>query len=82
MSPRLSRSGLGSRPVSVDVRPFWRACGPYVTYDGIRPPFGDAALDTTLILPVLHHCSKPETVLERACAHIRHTGCRASSQTF
>jgi Methyltransferase domain len=70
MSPRLSRSGLGSRPVSVDVRPFRRACGPYVTYDGIRLPFGDAAFDTTLVLLVLHHCSKPETVLERACTHI------------
>jgi hypothetical protein len=62
MLPRLSRNRLGSRPVPVDVRPFRRACGPYVTHDGIRLPFGDAAFDTMLILLVLHYCSKPEAV--------------------
>ncbi len=51
---------------SVDVGPFRRAAGPYVTYDGIRLPFGDAAFDTTLILLALHHCAEPEAVLDDA----------------
>jgi SAM-dependent methyltransferase len=58
---------------AVDVGPFRRACRPYVTYDSIRLPFGDAAFDTTLVLQVLHHCSKPETVLDEA---LRVTRCR------
>jgi len=65
------RTGLWT--CAVDVGSFRRACGPYVTYDGIRLPFGDAAFDTTLVLLVLHHCSKPETVLDEA---LRVTRCR------
>jgi ubiquinone/menaquinone biosynthesis C-methylase UbiE len=57
----------------VDVGPFRRICGPYVTYDGILLPFADVAFDTTLVLLVLHHCLKPETVLDEA---LRVTRCR------
>ncbi len=51
---------------SVDVGPFRRAGGPYVTYDGGRLPFGDRVFDTTLLLLVLHHCAEPEAVLREA----------------
>lgn len=51
---------------SVDVGPFRRAAGPYVTYDGTRLPFADATFDTTLILLALHHCAEPESVLVEA----------------
>lgn len=51
---------------SVDVGPFRRVDGPYVTYDGSRLPFRDAAFDTTLLLLTLHHCAEPETVLDEA----------------
>jgi SAM-dependent methyltransferase len=49
-----------------DVGPFARVAIPYVVYDGTRLPFGDAAFDTTLLLLTLHHCDKPETVLDEA----------------
>ena len=49
---------------SVDVGAFRRAAGPYVTYDGTRLPFPDAAFDTTLLLLTLHHCVEPEAVLD------------------
>jgi SAM-dependent methyltransferase len=49
-----------------DVGSFARAAIPYVVYDGTRLPFGDAAFDTTLLLLTLHHCDKPETVLDEA----------------
>jgi SAM-dependent methyltransferase len=48
------------------VGPFARAAGPYVVYDGTRLPFRDEAFDTTLLLLTLHHCEKPETVLDEA----------------
>jgi SAM-dependent methyltransferase len=51
---------------SVDVGPFRRAGGPYVTYDGGRLPFGDLVFDTTLLLLALHHCAEPEAVLREA----------------
>jgi ubiquinone/menaquinone biosynthesis C-methylase UbiE len=51
---------------SVDVGPFRRIEGSYVTHDGRRLPFGDAAFDTTLLLLTLHHCAVPETVLDEA----------------
>ncbi len=56
----------GAWTCAVDVGPFRRAAGPYVTYDGLRLPFGDGAFDTTLILLTLHHCAAPETVLDEA----------------
>ncbi len=51
---------------SVDVGPFRRTSGPYVIYDGVRLPIGDAAFDTTLISLALHHCEKSEAVLDEA----------------
>ena len=51
---------------SVDVGPFRRAGGPYVTYDGGRLPFGDLVFDTTLLLLALHHCAEPDAVLREA----------------
>jgi SAM-dependent methyltransferase len=51
---------------SVDVGPFRRAAGPYVTYDGNRLPFADLAFDTTLLLLTLHHCAEPDAVLREA----------------
>ena len=50
----------------VDVGPFRRVRAPYVMYDGARLPFPDATFDTTLILLTLHHCAKPEDVLDEA----------------
>jgi SAM-dependent methyltransferase len=48
------------------VGPFRRVEGVYVTYDGSRLPFRDAAFETTLLLLTLHHCVAPETVLDEA----------------
>lgn len=62
-------AALGRRDVWVcgaDVGPFARTRRPYVAYDGERLPFADATFDTTLILLTLHHCDKPETVLDEA----------------
>ncbi|MGH7354250.1 MAG: class I SAM-dependent methyltransferase [Candidatus Rokuibacteriota bacterium] len=64
----LARDGL--RAFGADVGPFARAPVPdsvrYVVYDGERLPFGDGAFDTTLLLLTLHHCEKPEAVLDEA----------------
>lgn len=60
------RQRAGVRLCSVDVGAFRRASGPYVVYDGARLPFGDGAFDTTLILLALHHCARPEAVLDEA----------------
>ena len=49
-----------------DVGPFARARIAYAAYDGERLPFGDETFDTTLILLTLHHCEKPEAVLDEA----------------
>jgi ubiquinone/menaquinone biosynthesis C-methylase UbiE len=51
---------------SADVGLFRRVDAAYVTYDGSRLPFRDAAFDTTLLLLTLHHCAAPETVLDEA----------------
>ena len=56
----------GFRMCGADVGPFARTDGAYVVYDGTRLPFADAAFDTTLLLLTLHHCEKPETVLDEA----------------
>ena len=58
---------------SVDVGAFRRTSGPYVVYDGARLPIGGDAFDTTLISLALHHCEKPEAVLDEA---LRVTRCR------
>ena len=63
----------GFATCGADVGPFARIAIPYVVYDGTRLPFGDAAFDTTLLLLTLHHCEKPDTVLDEA---IRVTRCR------
>ena len=60
----LGRRGFGT--CGVDVGPFARAAVPYVVYDGTRLPFGDRSFETTLVLLTLHHCEKPETVLDEA----------------
>lgn len=60
------RGRSGAWICSVDVGPFRRAAGPYVTYDGGRLPFGDLVFDTTLLLLALHHCAEPEAVLREA----------------
>jgi SAM-dependent methyltransferase len=57
---------------AADVGAFRRAPVPYTIYDGARLPFTDAALDTTLLLLVLHHCDRPETVLDEARRVTRH----------
>ncbi len=62
----LLRAQAGVWTCAVDVGSFRRALGPYVTYDGTRLPFPDAAFDTTLILLALHHCGTPEAVLDEA----------------
>jgi SAM-dependent methyltransferase len=60
----LARHGL--RVICADVGPFARGDGSYVVYDGTRLPFADTAFDTTLLLLTLHHCEKPEAVLDEA----------------
>jgi SAM-dependent methyltransferase len=60
----LARHGFGM--CGADVGPFARAAGAYVVYDGTRLPFADATFDTTLLLLTLHHCEKPEAVLDEA----------------
>jgi len=67
----LARHGLAT--CGADVGAFARTAVPYVVYDGARLPFGDAAFDTTLLLLTLHHCAKPEAVLDEA---VRVTGTR------
>ena len=60
----LARHGLAT--CGADVGAFARSAIPYVVYDGTRLPFGDASFDTTLLLLTLHHCDKPEAVLDEA----------------
>jgi ubiquinone/menaquinone biosynthesis C-methylase UbiE len=58
---------------AVDVGAFRQATAPYVIYNGLQLPFGDGTFDTTLLLLTLHHCVKPERVLDEA---LRVTRCR------
>jgi SAM-dependent methyltransferase len=60
------RGRTGVWTCAADIGPFQRAAGAYVTYDGTHLPFGDATFDTTLILFALHHCVRPEAVLDEA----------------
>jgi SAM-dependent methyltransferase len=60
----LARDGVFA--CGADVGAFALAPIPYVAYDGERLPFGDGAFDTTLLLLTLHHCGKPEAVLDEA----------------
>jgi len=60
------RDQAGLWVCSVDVGPFRKADGPYVVYDGARLPFCAGPFDTTLILLTLHHCARPEAVLDEA----------------
>lgn len=60
----LARRGFWTS--GVDVGPFARVVVPYVVYDGTRLPFGDGVFDTTLLLLTLHHCEKPDAVLDEA----------------
>jgi SAM-dependent methyltransferase len=64
VASELARRGFST--CGADVGPFARAAIPYVVYDGERLPFGGAAFDTTLLLLTLHHCAKPEAVLDEA----------------
>ena len=50
----------------VDVGLYRQAPAPYAVYDGRRLPFPDATFDTTLLLLTLHHCARPEAVLDEA----------------
>jgi SAM-dependent methyltransferase len=52
--------------LGADIGPFARVPVPYVVYDGTRLPFGDDSFETTLLLLTLHHCERPETVLDEA----------------
>lgn len=65
----LAALGTGT---AVDVGPFRRAAVPYVVYDGSALPFAEATFDTTLLLLTLHHCDKPESVLDEAVRVTRH----------
>ena len=65
----LAALGIGT---AVDVGPFRRAAIPYVVYDGSALPFAAATFDTTLLLLTLHHCDKPESVLDEAVRVTRH----------
>ena len=60
----LARRGFST--CGVDVGPFAKVSGRYVVYDGTWLPFADVAFDTTLLLLTLHHCEKPESVLDEA----------------
>jgi len=65
----LAALGTGT---AVDVGSFRRAAVPYVVYDGSTLPFAEATFDTTLLLLTLHHCEKPESVLDEAIRVTRH----------
>ena len=65
----LAALGTGT---AVDVGPFRRAAVPYVVYDGSALPFAEGTFDTTLLLLTLHHCDKPESVLDEAVRVTRH----------
>ena len=65
----LAALGTGT---AVDVGLFRRAAVPYVVYDGSALPFADGTFDTTLLLLTLHHCDKPESVLDEAVRVTRH----------
>jgi SAM-dependent methyltransferase len=45
---------------------------PFVCYDGIRLPFPAATFDTTVLLLTLHHCARPDEVLDEALRVTRH----------
>ena len=63
----------GQRAIcGVDVGVFRRVPVLYVVYDGLHLPFADATFDTTLVLLTLHHCDKPEAVLDEALRVTRH----------
>ena len=59
-------AGHGFAVCGTDVGPFAHVAVPYVVYDGTRLPFADHAFATTLLLLTLHHCEKPEAVLDEA----------------
>jgi SAM-dependent methyltransferase len=44
----------------------------YAIYDGLRLPFADVTFDTTLLLLTLHHCERPDAVLDEAIRVTRH----------
>jgi SAM-dependent methyltransferase len=64
VTSELARRGFST--YGADVGPFVRAAVSYVVYDGERLPFEGAAFDTTLLLLTLHHCARPEAVLDEA----------------
>jgi SAM-dependent methyltransferase len=66
------RQRTGASVVSADVGPFGRVREPYFVFDGRRLPLPDGAVDTTLLLLVLHHCVDPERVLDEAVRITRH----------
>jgi SAM-dependent methyltransferase len=64
--PAAVAARTGAWTCGVDIGAFRRARVPYAVYDGHRLPFRDASFDTTLLLLTLHHCDRPEVVLDEA----------------
>jgi SAM-dependent methyltransferase len=62
----------GAWVCSVDVGMYHQVRVPYAVYDGLRLPFADLTFDTTLLLLTLHHCERPDAVLDEAIRVTRH----------
>ncbi len=56
----------GAEVILADVIDLNRTALPHVRYDGHVLPFADDTFDVTLLLFVLHHTERPETVLREA----------------
>lgn len=59
------KKGIKTSQVDVKFNPLCQSL-PVLIYDGKKLPLLDNSVDTSLLIAVLHHCSKPLAVLDEA----------------
>lgn len=62
----------GADVTLADVVDMNRTSLPHLTYDGVRLPLPEDAVDVVILYFVLHHCEQPDAVLREALRVARH----------